>query len=264
MTKFQHNKSLGQHFLKSRETALRIVEALKPLQPYDSILEIGPGLGILTEHLVQLKSDLFISEIDERIITHITNSLQILSGHMIAGDFLRMSMSERIPGQCAVIGNFPYNISSQILFKILENRSSVKGLVGMFQKEMAQRVTAASGNKEYGVITVLVQAYYHTEYLFELPPEDFDPPPKVYSAVIRLKRKEHPQIKDEKALRLVVKTAFNQRRKKLSNALASLQNMKEILTRLNFDGKRAEELSLEDFILLTELWCGEKPDGKKI
>lgn len=249
---FQHRKSFGQHFLKSEETALEIVNSLNCPDELIQILEIGPGHGILTKHLIKLSGKtIFVSEIDERIIHFLKTELQFPPERIIEGDFLRADIDNHLKGNFAVIGNFPYNISSQILFKVLEIKDQVPLLLGMFQREMAQRVTAKHGNKDYGVITVLVQAYFDVNYLFELPPEAFDPQPKVFSAVIRLTRKKENPSCSENLLRQVVKTAFNQRRKKLSNALASLHGGNDALKIHNFENLRAEQLSIEDFISLT-------------
>lgn len=248
---FTHKKSLGQHFLKSDETAQRIVEALQPMDVAENILEIGPGLGILSKHLLKLNKNIYFSEIDERIISRLKNEFHIADEKIIEGDFLRISLSDVFKEPVIIIGNFPYNISSQILFKVLDHKEIVPIVVGMFQKEMARRVVAKHNNKEYGVITVLVQAYYNCEYLFELNPDEFDPAPKVQSAVIKLTRKKTTSAFDNKLFKQVVKMAFNQRRKKLSNAMLGMQGAKETLNRINFADKRAEQLSVDDFILLT-------------
>lgn len=247
---FKHNKAFGQHFLKSPETALRIVEALQPLDPSVPVLEIGPGLGVLSKLLLAGEHPVYFSEIDRRIIEFLKSELGVKPERILEGDFIRYHLDEVFPGPFAIIGNFPYNISSQILFKVLDTHARVPVLVGMFQREMAQRVVADHGNKEYGILSVLVQAYFDTEYLFELPPDAFDPPPKVHSAVIRLRMKaEQPDIAYS-TLKMLVKAAFNQRRKTLSNALSGVQGAKTALIALNFAGKRAEALSVSDFILL--------------
>lgn len=248
---FRHLKAFGQHFLKSDAVAAEIVAALETGEPVSSILEIGPGLGILSRHLLKKKETIYFSEIDRRIITFLKEELQVPEAHILEGDFLRTHPEIIIPGNFAVIGNFPYNISSQIIFRVLEMKEHVPTVVGMFQKEMARRVTATHGNKEYGVVSVLTQAYYQTEYLMELSPDAFDPPPKVDSAVIRLQRRKAEPACSEKMLRQVVKAGFNQRRKKLSNALSGVQGALEPLRLLNFADKRAEQLSVEEFIELT-------------
>ncbi len=249
---FQHRKSFGQHFLKSGQTAEEIVNSLNCPQEIQQILEIGPGHGILTQFLTQLEGKtIFVSEIDQRIIQFLKSDLQFPESRILEGDFLHIPVENYMRGNFAVIGNFPYNISSQILFKVLSLKEQVPLVLGMFQREMAQRVTAKHGNKEYGVITVLVQAYYDVTYLLELAPDAFDPPPKVFSAVIRLTRKKEDPGCSEQMLRQVVKTAFNQRRKKLSNALASLHGGAEGLMQHAFGNLRAEQLSVDDFIALT-------------
>jgi 16S rRNA (adenine1518-N6/adenine1519-N6)-dimethyltransferase len=244
----RQRKSLGQHFLLNETAAERIVDALLEIYTAQTILEIGPGTGILSKHLLKHPKNIFFSEIDERIIRFLKEELNIDAANILAGDFLQQNLQQLPAGPLGIIGNFPYNISSQIIFKVLEAVQKVPALVGMFQKEMALRLAARHGNKNYGVITVLTQAVYSVEYLFELPPSDFDPPPAVYSAVVRLIRKPAWEFYDETIFRQLVKTAFNQRRKKLSNALASMPVAVEILHQLNFADCRAEQLSVADFI----------------
>ncbi len=230
-----------------------IVEALTAHCSCETILEIGPGHGVLTKHLLAKKDKIvFASEIDERIIEFLKSDLQMPAARILEGDFLQLNLNRLFSDEFCLIGNFPYNISSQILFKLLENKKKIPALVGMFQKEMAKRVAAKHGNKDYGVITVLVQAYYDVEYLFELAPAEFTPQPKIFSAVIRLQRKPVLPACDEKVLRHLVKTAFGQRRKMLSNALGSVEGIQDILIQNKFDKKRAEQLSIADFISLTE------------
>lgn len=252
MQKFQHIKSFGQHFLQNTSTAQRIVDSLLECNTTDKILEIGPGLGILSKFLLQTNKEIFFSEIDERIIAFLKHELHVADNHIFDGDFLRLNLKEYFQQPFAVIGNFPYNISSQIIFKVLDDKNLIPLVVGMFQKEMAQRLAAKHGNKEYGVISVLAQSFYLVEYLFELTPEEFNPPPKVHSAVVRLTNKNSTIDFDEKLFRQIVKAAFNQRRKKLSNALAGVLHAKEVLLQLNFAQLRAEQLSVADFILLTK------------
>lgn len=250
-TGFQHRKSFGQHFLKSDETAREIVNCLRCPETIDTILEIGPGQGVLTRHLTNLHNKIiYVSEIDKRIIQFLQSELKFPQDKIIEGDFLKADIQTIIPQRFCIIGNFPYNISSQILFRVLEMKDKIPVVVGMFQREMAKRVTAKNGNKDFGVITVLVQAYYEVAYLFELPPDAFDPPPNVFSAVIRLTRKKEDPNCSEKILREVVKTAFNQRRKKLSNAISSIAGGMDALLKHDFANLRAEQLSVEDFISL--------------
>lgn len=252
MADFKHSKAFGQHFLKSTDTAAQIVGALEPLPGDMPVLEIGPGLGVLSNLLLAGARPVYFSEIDTRIIAFLRGQLHVADDHILQGDFLKMDLRAVFSGPFAVIGNFPYNISSQILFTVLDHRDQVPLVVGMFQREMAQRVVAGHGNKDYGILSVLVQAYYQTEYLFELPPDAFDPPPKVHSAVIRLRRRAEDPPVSYSSLRMVVKAAFNQRRKTLSNALGGVSGAREALSALAFSGKRAEALSVQDFIALTQ------------
>lgn len=252
MDDFKHNKAFGQHFLKSKDTASRIVHALQPIPGDMPILEIGPGLGVLSAFLLAEKNPIFFSEIDRRIIHFLQEELHVPESHIVQGDFLHADLSKFFDKPFAVIGNFPYNISSQILFTVLDYKHLIPTVVGMFQREMAQRVVAHHGNKDYGILSVLVQAYYRTEYLFELPPEAFDPPPKVHSAVIKLERIFTTSDTLYPQLRTVVKTAFNQRRKTLSNALGGIPGAREVLAQKLLSGKRAEELSVDQFIDFTE------------
>ncbi len=231
---------------------MQIVQALKPWPADAPVLEIGPGLGILSRHLLQSYSQVYFSEIDTRIIQFLQDDLKVSEAQILAGDFLRADISGKFNNPLAVIGNFPYNISSQILFKVLDHKEQIPVVVGMFQREMADRVVAVNGNKDYGIVSVLIQAYYDTSTVMHLPPEAFDPPPKVHSAVIKLVRKENPPDIAFNKLKMVVKTAFNQRRKTLSNAMSGVAGAKDALTALNFAGLRAEALSVADFITLTQ------------
>jgi 16S rRNA (adenine1518-N6/adenine1519-N6)-dimethyltransferase len=213
------------------------------------LAEVGPGAGALTKYLLQLPGIHFKAiEIDAEKAAYLSATYPSINGKLIQEDFLKI----RAPfeGSFTVIGNFPYNISSQILFKILEWKDQVPVIIGMFQKEVAQRVAAAPGSKVYGVISVLIQAYYDIEYLFDVPPEAFNPPPKVMSGVIKLTRKtEGLSVKSESAFTALVKTAFNQRRKTLRNATRALFD--EITLQQDIFNKRAEQLSIHDFAQLT-------------
>lgn len=252
MGDFKHNKAFGQHFLKSNETAARIVQSLQPISDDIPILEIGPGLGVLSSILLAGKNPVFFSEIDRRIIQFLQEELRVPQSHILQGDFLNADLTTWFQNPFVIIGNFPYNISSQIVFAVLEHKQLVPTVVGMFQREMALRVVANHGNKDYGILSVLTQAYFRTTYLFELPPEAFDPPPKVHSAVIKLERIHTTPDHIYPYLRTVVKTAFNQRRKTLSNALSGINGAKAVLAEKSISGKRAEELSVAQFIELTE------------
>lgn len=241
-------KSLGQHFLRDENMVLKIITVLKE-KPFHQLLEVGPGGGALTRHLITLPGIAFKAvELDEEKIHFLENEWPSLKGRLIHQSVL--DMAPPFDGPFTIIGNFPYNISSQILFKVLEWKENVESVVGMFQKEVARRIVSPPGTKAYGILSVLIQAFFDTEYLFEVHEQCFQPPPKVKSAVIRLTPREEPiAIDNEKNFFLLVKTAFNQRRKKLRNALKSLFE-DEVLHDPIFD-KRAEQLSVEDFVRLT-------------
>jgi 16S rRNA (adenine1518-N6/adenine1519-N6)-dimethyltransferase len=241
-------KSLGQHFLKDENICKKIVNSLQENR-FDRLVEVGPGGGALTKYLLEIPDIEFKAvELDDEKVTYLEKTFPAIRGKIIHKSFLDIDAPFDSP--FTVVGNFPYNISSQILFKVLEWEGQVELVVGMFQKEVAQRVAAKEGNKIYGVISVLIQAYFEVEYLFDVPPGAFNPPPKVMSGVIRLvPRKEFPTMKSRKQFNLLVKTAFNQRRKTLRNAVKSIFPP-DVLTDPIFD-KRAEQLSVEDFAALT-------------
>ncbi|WEK37416.1 MAG: 16S rRNA (adenine(1518)-N(6)/adenine(1519)-N(6))-dimethyltransferase RsmA [Candidatus Pseudobacter hemicellulosilyticus] len=241
-------KSLGQHFLKDENVSVRIVEALQE-HPFTQLLEVGPGGGALTKYLMRLPNiDLRCVELDDEKVTWLLHTYPQLQGKIIHQSFLEIG--KPFEGPFTVVGNFPYNISSQILFRILDWRDSVEGMVGMFQKEVAQRVAAGEGSKTYGVTSVLVQAFFKVDYLFEVPETAFNPPPKVKSAVIRLRPLENPPaIRSQSALFNLVKTAFNQRRKQLRNAVKGLFTPEELQDPLF--NRRAEQLSVREFADLT-------------
>ena len=241
-------KSLGQHFLRDENICRKIVDALQQEQ-YNQLLEVGPGGGALTKYLLQIPNIEFKAvELDAEKVSYLEQTFPSIQNKIIHESFLDTNIPFTDP--FIVIGNFPYNISSQILFKILEWKEQVPVVIGMFQKEVAQRVAAKPNSKAYGILSVLVQAFYETEYLFDVPPGCFNPPPKVMSGVIKLRRKSTEyEVRSERDFFVLVKIAFNQRRKMLRNAVkslfdeATLQN--EIFT------KRAEQLSLDDFAALT-------------
>jgi 16S rRNA (adenine1518-N6/adenine1519-N6)-dimethyltransferase len=241
-------KSLGQHFLVDENICRKIVEALQQ-HPFQRLLEVGPGGGALTKYLLQLPNiDLKCVELDEEKVNWLLKTYPALQSKIIHQDFLTIDQPFAEP--FTLVGNFPYNISSQILFKVLEWKESVQVVIGMFQKEVAQRVVAREGNKVYGILSVLVQAFYDVEYLFEVSENAFNPPPKVKSAVIRLTpRKTIPDMFSERRFFVLVKTAFNQRRKTLRNAVKSLYAPEELKDPI-FD-KRAEQLTVDDFARLT-------------
>ncbi|HPX06413.1 MAG TPA: 16S rRNA (adenine(1518)-N(6)/adenine(1519)-N(6))-dimethyltransferase RsmA [Tenuifilaceae bacterium] len=243
-------KQLGQHFLNDENIALKIVESLEGDQA-DSILEIGPGMGVLTKHLLpKYGSKFYAAEIDNESVTYLNSQYPALTPNLISGDFLRMRLDTQFTGKLAIIGNFPYNISSQIFFKVLENKEMIPEVVGMIQKEVAQRLAEKPGTKTYGILSVLLQAYYDITYLFTVNENVFTPPPKVKSAVIRLTRNSTQKLAcDEKLFVRVVKAAFNQRRKTLRNSLKSgfgVINIQSTMLDL-----RPERLSVEQFVELT-------------
>jgi 16S rRNA (adenine1518-N6/adenine1519-N6)-dimethyltransferase len=247
-------KSLGQHFLKDRNIAHQISEVMQLTESIRNVLEIGPGKGVLTDFLNQ-RNDLNVKvvELDAECVPYLKSKYGWTEEKVIQADFLKLELGTVFTEEMAIIGNFPYNISTQIVFKVIENRRKVPMMVGMFQKEVAQRICSPAGSKVYGITSVLTQAYYKAEYLFEVGPEVFDPPPAVHSAVIRLTRlpKEESLQADAKKFSTLVKTAFNQRRKTLRNALKSIlpPDFKDNSSVLH---KRAEQLSVKDFVLLME------------
>jgi 16S rRNA (adenine1518-N6/adenine1519-N6)-dimethyltransferase len=245
-------KHLGQHFLTDKNIAAKIVESLRSDNRYKQVLEVGPGMGILSDFLLQkTELELFLIDIDTESYEYLRKRYPNLGTRLINADFLEMDFGTFFTGPLAIIGNFPYNISSQILFKVLDNRRQVVEVVGMFQKEVAERCSAKPGSKEYGILSVFLQAYYKVEYLFTVKAGVFNPPPKVLSAVIRLTRNETAELNcDEKLFWQVVKAGFNQRRKTLRNALSSLIN-KEKMTEEPILDLRAERLTVEDFVKIT-------------
>jgi len=242
-------KHLGQHFLKDENIARKVVSSL---QKNSNVLEIGPGTGVLTKFLFQIPEiNLLLVEIDRDSVEYLNTSYPELKGKIIEKDFLRMDIGSLFEENFSVIGNFPYNISSQILFRILENRNKVNEAVGMFQKEVAVRIASKPGTKDYGILSVLLQAFYNIEYLFTVNENVFVPPPKVKSAVIRIVRNDVEALGcNEKLFFALVKIAFNQRRKMLRNALSSFtfNDNNDVLSLMT---KRAEQLSVDDFVLLT-------------
>lgn len=245
-------KHLGQHFLKDEKVAEKIGNTLS-FSGYDHVLEIGPGMGVLTKYLLRKDIDVHVVEIDTESVEYLYEHYPKLEGKIHEKDFLKYDLSELFgDDQFAITGNFPYNISTQIVFKMLELREFIPEFSGMFQKEVAQRICEKEGSKAYGILSVLVQAFYDAEYLFTVPPSVFNPPPKVDSGVLRLTRKEDFSLPcDEKLFFRVVKTAFQQRRKTLRNSLKTFQLPDEIKEDTIFD-KRPEQLSTERFIELTQ------------
>ena len=246
-------KHLGQHFLTDENIARKIVEGLS-FDGYQKVLEVGPGMGVLTKYLLEKDAEVFVAEIDVESVEYLKNHYPKLQEQHFTGDFLKINIDEVFDGQVAVIGNFPYNISSQILFKIIDHYEQIPEMVGMFQKEVAERTAAVPRTKDYGILSVLVQALYDVKYLFTVHENVFNPPPKVKSGVIKLTRNPKEGLEGNEVLfKQIVKAGFNQRRKKLSNALKVL-NIPENLKSHPFLDKRAEELSVEDFIKFTGEW----------
>ena len=247
-------KSFGQHFLTNLHAAQQIVDALDLNNGVSNVLEIGPGKGVLTNFLIEKEIHLKVVEADRDMVAHLSSSIPQLSDDIIFLDFLKLKLSKVFDNEpFLMIGNYPYNISSQIVFKMLKYKELIPQMVGMFQREVAERIVAPHGSKTYGVISVLVQAFYTGKIILKVSPGSFSPPPKVHSAVIRLDRKENMDLGcDERLFRRVVKSAFNQRRKMMRNSLKSIIVDTSILE-MDVFNKRPEQLSLEQFIELTTL-----------
>ncbi len=245
-------KHLGQHFLTDLNIAQNIAGALTGVD-YQDVLEVGPGMGVLTQYLLQTKHTIHAIEVDNESVDYLNTNFPKLEPNLIFGDFLKCNLAKDFPSPLAIIGNFPYNISSQILFKTIENRKQIPEFVGMFQKEVAERICEPPGSKAYGILSVLTQSFYDAEYLFNVNRFVFDPPPKVASAVLRLRRKETIDLNcDERLYFRVVKTAFQQRRKTLRNSLKTFS----LSTNLKEDtifGQRPEQLGVSDFVRITNL-----------
>lgn len=253
MEKVKAKKHLGQHFLNDENIAKKISDTLS-LKGYNKVLEIGPGMGVLTKYLLEKSIETYVIEIDTESVKYLNTHYPKLQNRIISKDFLKYDLKEIfIDEPFAIIGNFPYNISSQIVFKMLEMRRQVPEFSGMFQKEVAERICEKKGSKTYGILSVLVQAFYETEYLFTVSENVFTPPPKVKSGVLKLTRKDNFRLEcDEKLFFSVVKTAFNQRRKTLRNSLKSLNIPDNKKGEKIFD-LRPEQLSVEDFIEITKM-----------
>lgn len=260
ITQVRAKKSLGQHFLKDEGIARRIADSLE-LSERTPVLEIGPGMGVLTKYLINNpNADFTVVEIDKESVAYLNEHYPEL--RVIDGDFLKMRLDQVYPDGLCVIGNFPYNISSQIFFKVLEYRDFVPQVVGMIQKEVAERLAEPPGSRTYGILSVLLQAYYDIEYLFTVDENVFAPPPKVKSAVIRLKRNSRKSLDcDEKLFFTVVKTAFNQRRKQLRNSLKPLLPQKGDEAEPKILDYRPEQLGVEDFVELTNYVARRQADN---
>ena len=254
MLKVRAKKALGQHFLRDLGVAQQIAESLVFEQSRMPVLEVGPGMGVLTQFLLQNpRIELTAIELDRESVDYLTVNFPQL--HLIQGDFLRLDLNVLYPeGDFCVIGNYPYNISSQIFFKVLEYKDRIPCCSGMIQKEVAERLAAKPGNKQYGILSVLMQSWYDIEYLFTVHEHVFDPPPKVKSAVVRFTRNRRRRLDcDENLFKQVVKTAFNQRRKQMRNSLMPLLGKGNELLETEVFKRRPEQLSVEEFISLTNL-----------
>lgn len=251
--KVKPKKKLGQHFLNSETIAQRIVDAMLEQQQVQQIIEVGPGMGVLTKYLIQSGVSFYALDVDEESVEYLKNHYSSQANQFLLLDFLQADLSQLFKGEFGVIGNFPYNISTQIVFKILEQYQNIPVMVGMFQKEVAERICSTHGSKEYGITSVLTQLLYDTTYLFTVNEGVFTPPPKVKSGVIKLVRKQEIPNVNHKLFIRVVKAGFNQRRKKLRNAIAQFGVNDSILQPSGFADKRAEQLSVDEFIQLTQL-----------
>lgn len=252
MQKVKPKKSLGQHFLKDNDIAYRIAATLDEYKGMP-ILEIGPGMGMLTRPLLDGGHDLTVVELDVESVAYLSVHFPELNGRILGEDFLKCDLSKLFPDKFCVIGNYPYNISSQIFFRVLDYKDSIPCCSGMIQKEVAERLASPPGSKAYGILSVLLQAWYDVEYLFTVSEHVFDPPPKVKSAVIRMTRNNVTSLGcDEKLFKRVVKTAFNQRRKTLRNSLKPIVG--EAVSKLTDElyNRRPEQLSVAEFITLTQ------------
>ena len=247
-------KALGQHFLTDQNIARKIVEQLSP--DVETVIEVGAGTGVLTQYMVDdLHDKFYVIEIDHESIEYLQKHFPSLGDHLIQGDFLRTDLSQYGQQHMAIIGNFPYNISSQIFFQVLKYKEHIVEVVGMVQKEMAERMAAKEGSKTYGILSVLMQAWYDIDYLFTVHENVFNPPPKVKSAVIKMRRNAVTDLGcDEKLFVNIVKQSFNQRRKTMRNSLRTMIRP-EIIENEVFN-KRPEQLSVQEFIALTNLIGG--------
>lgn len=253
MNKVKPKKFLGQHFLKDLQVAERIADTVQEY-PNIPIIEVGPGMGVLSQFLIEKGFDLTVIELDRESVAYLKENFPTLENKIIEGDFLKLDLNSLFEGEVAVIGNYPYNISSQILFRVLDFKDKVVCCSGMFQKEVAERVAAQPGSKTYGIISVLLQAWYDIEYLFTVSETVFNPPPKVKSGVIRMIRNKRETLNcDEKLFKTVVKTAFQQRRKMLRVSLRSILGKDCQAYEMPIFTKRPEQLSVQEFEVLTTI-----------
>jgi 16S rRNA (adenine1518-N6/adenine1519-N6)-dimethyltransferase len=261
MTSVRAKKNLGQHFLKDKDIAQKIVESLRATN-VKKVLEIGPGMGVLTQFLLQNQSyETSVVEIDRESVEYLNQHFPELKERIISDDFLRLNLNNYYSEPFAIIGNFPYNISSQIFFKVLEYRNQIPEVVGMLQKEVAERLAAPPGSKTYGILSVFLQAYYDIEYLFTVDQDQFIPPPKVKGGVIRITRNKKEFLDcDEKLFKSVVKMAFNQRRKTMRNSLGSMIHNDELKANPIFN-MRPEQMGVAEFEMIVRLIGEQEGDG---
>ncbi|MCP4443674.1 MAG: 16S rRNA (adenine(1518)-N(6)/adenine(1519)-N(6))-dimethyltransferase RsmA [Aureispira sp.] len=248
-------KSYGQHFLKEESIAQRIAQSLTQMDLYQNILEVGPGMGMLTKYLMEYpEHSLKVVEADTDMVTYLTENYAELTPNIISADFLKVNLHEHFDAPFALIGNFPYNISSQILFKLLDYKEQIPEMVGMFQKEVAERVAAKPKTSAYGILSVLLQAFYETKYLFTVKPGSFNPPPKVMSGVIQLTRKENFEDLgcNPKLFKSIVKASFGMRRKMLRNSLKPFIK-KNVILQHDIFKKRPQDLTVQEFVAITNL-----------
>lgn len=253
MTSVKPKKFLGQHFLKDLDIAKRIADTLDDFSDVP-VIEVGPGMGVLTQFLIEKNRNLTVVEIDRESVPYLESHFPSLRKNIIEGDFLKLDLKNIYSDKFCVIGNYPYNISSQIFFKVLEYKDQIPCCAGMLQKEVAERIAAPPGSKTYGILSVLLQAWYDIEYLFTVSEKVFDPPPRVKSAVIKLVRNNRQTLEcDEKLFKTVVKTSFNQRRKTLRNSMKPLLGKDCAAYSDAIFDKRPEQLAVADFIRLTQI-----------
>lgn len=247
-------KFLGQHFLKDLKVAQDIADTVDS-QPELPVLEVGPGMGVLTQFLVKKERTVKVVEVDYESVAYLREAFPSLEDHIIEDDFLKMNLNRTFDGNPFVLtGNYPYNISSQIFFKMLDNKELIPCCTGMIQKEVAERIAAGPGSKTYGILSVLIQAWYEVEYLFTVSEHVFNPPPKVKSAVIRMTRNQTRNLGcNEKLFKQVVKTTFNQRRKTLRNSIKPILGKESSILQDEIFNKRPEQLSVQQFVELTNM-----------
>lgn len=256
-------KFLGQHFLKDLDVAKKIADTLDDFTEIP-VIEVGPGMGVLTQFLIEKEMNLTVVELDRESVPYLNEYFPSLQGHIVEGDFLQLNLTDIYPDKFTVIGNYPYNISSQIFFKILDYKEHIPCCSGMLQKEVAERIASKPGKKAYGILSVLLQAWYDIEYLFTVSETVFDPPPKVKSGVLRLVRNDRQCLGcDEKLFKTVIKTSFNQRRKTLHNSMKPLLGKDNDIYSDPIFQKRPEQLSVEEFIYLTNLTQTHMPKGNE-